>query len=195
MIAWGHGYFGNANGASDGTWLREPTRLDWEQATFPGLARASFESVAAADDGSFVALMTSMFLIALLFESMVFNALAPCKAEETVWTFGSNARGQLGRTTGGNIDSNPGQVNVPKGIASLYAGEDFVIGFLKNGSLIGWGSNSFGVLGRDPATLPSSQQPLLIVGPAPFVAVSVGAQHIVACGEDGGVYTYVGKIT
>jgi hypothetical protein len=65
-----------------------------------------------------------------------------------------------------------------------------VIGLLGNGSLVGWGSNTYGVLGRNPTTNPFSTQPVIIDGPSPFRSVAVGAQHVVACAEDGGTYVW-----
>lgn len=111
-------------------------------------------------------------------------------ASGRVFSFGRNSKGQLGRTTGGIEDILPGIVNAPANLLRVYAGEDFVVGLLKNGSLIGWGSNSNGVLGQTPAALPSVSTPVLIPSSVLFTSVSVGAQHVVACGDDGGVYTW-----
>jgi hypothetical protein len=61
FVGWGIGYFGNPPSSPQGTNLRTPTRIAWDDSLNLGLNSRKFEDVASPDDGSFVILLTSTY--------------------------------------------------------------------------------------------------------------------------------------
>jgi hypothetical protein len=62
LVAWGNSYFGNPPQYPQGTNIRTPTLISWDDVQSPGLSAKKFEDVAAPDDASFVVLLTSALL-------------------------------------------------------------------------------------------------------------------------------------
>lgn len=84
--------------------------------------------------------------------------------EGNVWTWGGyNYYGQLGRETTRdvhNADNNVAKVEGLTGVISLAAGRNHVLAMTQNMTVYGWGDNSHGQLGVDPATTPYSATPI-----------------------------------
>lgn len=84
--------------------------------------------------------------------------------EGNVWTWGvHNYYGQLGRETTRdvhNADNNVAKVEGLTGVISLAAGRNHVLAMTQNMTVYGWGDNSHGQLGVDPATTPYSATPI-----------------------------------
>lgn len=84
--------------------------------------------------------------------------------EGNVWTWsGYNYYGQLGRETTRdvhNADNSVAKVEGLTGVISLAAGRNHVLAMTQNMTVYGWGDNSHGQLGVDPATTPYSATPI-----------------------------------
>jgi alpha-tubulin suppressor-like RCC1 family protein len=73
------------------------------------------------------------------------------KNDGTVWAWGYNSNGQLGNGAFGGSSSTAAQVPGLSGIVAVAAGDDFTLAQKSDGTIVGWGDNSYGVLG-DGAT-------------------------------------------
>ena len=92
-------------------------------------------------------------------------------ADKTVWTWGNNESGQLGRSVG-NIASTPGRVPGLSNIVAIAAGYAFSLAVSSNGEVYAWGDNNFGELGTNSVYLTSSTNPILVAGISDVVWVS-----------------------
>jgi YD repeat-containing protein len=115
------------------------------------------------------------------------------KSDGTVWTFGWNGAGQLGRPTDSkaeNKDFAPGQVVGLSGIIAIAAGEQHTVALKSDGTVWAFGDNSTGQLGR--STQPKSIDPVAtqIPGLSSITAVAVGSEHTIALASDGSVYAF-----
>jgi alpha-tubulin suppressor-like RCC1 family protein len=69
------------------------------------------------------------------------------KSDGTVWTWGNNDQGQLGRTTSQPSDPLPAQLANPTDVVAIAAGWDFSLALTSDGSIWAWGRNVEGQLG------------------------------------------------
>jgi alpha-tubulin suppressor-like RCC1 family protein len=81
------------------------------------------------------------------------------RADKTVWTWGDDSRGELGRTLGGSgcsyDDPLPGQVaasGLSNNVVAIAAGAYFSLAVTSNGQVYAWGDNQLGELGTDGPT-------------------------------------------
>ncbi|HEX8181559.1 MAG TPA: S8 family serine peptidase, partial [Pyrinomonadaceae bacterium] len=74
------------------------------------------------------------------------------KADGTVWTWGANGAGQLGRTTNGGPSVTPTQVPNLAGITAVAAGNQHSVALKNDGTVVTWGDNGFGQLGDGSTT-------------------------------------------
>jgi alpha-tubulin suppressor-like RCC1 family protein len=92
-----------------------------------------------------------------------------------VWAWGDNDDGQLGSTPTGIFTVRPANtVGIGSGITQLSAGGAYVLALKSNGTVLAWGSNSFGQLGIGNTTSP--------VGPVQVAGLTSATQ--VAAGMD-----------
>ncbi len=90
------------------------------------------------------------------------------KRDGSVWTFGSNTYGQLGRATAAfpNINAEPTKVVGLGPVAKISAGFGYVLALLQDGSVYSFGLNNNGQLGRDtsrvvtPSGFPNEYNPV-----------------------------------
>ncbi len=127
-------------------------------------------------------------------------AVAVERTTGSVWTWGANDRGQLGRTTTAAYATTPGQVvgaagaGTLSGIASTAAGGSHVLALRSDGSLLAWGGGATGALGLGTfADAPVPAPVLTPAGTAPLGSIryiSAGAWHSLARTTDGVVLAW-----
>ncbi len=96
----------------------------------------------------------------------------------TATAWGDNEAGQLGS---GNENSGSSNVPVPvqglTGATQISAGNEFALAVVANGTVMGWGDNSFNELAQSngfPGGISNSDVPIAIPGVGPSSAVSAG---------------------
>lgn len=115
--------------------------------------------------------------------------------DETLWSFGVNDEGALGRETAldengdpvKNMDATrPGEVKIPvKGIKQLACTDSASFALIEDGSIYGWGSfrNEHGIFGFSDK-VDRQFKPVKIYTPtgfdAPAVKIAAGGNHVVA---------------
>ncbi|MBA4422270.1 MAG: hypothetical protein C0390_04095 [Syntrophus sp. (in: bacteria)] len=117
-----------------------------------------------------------------------FDHVLSLQNDGTVWTWGSNSKGQLGNGT--TTDSSvPVQVNGVSSIIAIAAGNDFSLA-LRNTlfTIWAWGSNSKGQLGNGTTT--DSATAVNVSGLALVTAIAAGDDHAVSLKSDGTVWTW-----
>jgi hypothetical protein len=118
-----------------------------------------------------------------------FHTLA-LKSDGTVWAWGMNSVGQLGRDRNfGTLPQPLGQVSGLSGVAAVSAGEFFSLALLKDGTVWTWGDNTEGQLGDRTTT--SRSAPGQVNGLTGVVAVAAGQEgHVLAVKSDGTVWSW-----
>ncbi len=115
------------------------------------------------------------------------------KNDGTVWTWGNNTDGQLGRTTtyqchGGPCGDTPGQVPGLSGVTAVAVGNNHTLALKDDGTVWAWGGNGSGKLGD--GTTASSTVPVRVAGLDDVQAIAAGWGHSVALKNDGTVWTW-----
>ena len=107
---------------------------------------------------------------------------AGIQSDGTLWTWGANSAGQLGRST--SPTDQPGSVNGDTDWVSLSAGCWTVFAIKTNGSLYGWGGNGQGQVGNNStANVTAPVQ----IGTG-FSSVSAGRYHTMGITTVGALY-------
>ena len=119
-------------------------------------------------------------------------------SDGSLYSWGWNEHGQLGRDTGGYPyrDGRPGKVTMPAGVAkftqvSTELRHTLALG--SDGNLYSWGENNRGQLGRDTGSALYGNKPGKVTVPtgvAKFTQVSAGYSHSLAIGSDGNLYSW-----
>jgi alpha-tubulin suppressor-like RCC1 family protein len=123
------------------------------------------------------------------------GTFATIDADSNIWTWGAGANGALGN--GSTDDSSypvlvmtagPGNQGVPLlGVSEVACGSSgFCIALARNGTVYGWGSNTFSQLGIAPGG--SSSVAIFIPIAGPIDAIAAGSAHCIAHGSNGNVY-------
>nr|WP_181414121.1 InlB B-repeat-containing protein [Bifidobacterium indicum] len=113
-----------------------------------------------------------------------------------VWTWGSNGKGQLGRTpNSGNPADRPGPAATPTGMTfiAISAGADHSTALDRDGNIWAWGDNQYQQLGRnttDQGTPPAGTPTGVGVPEAAFASVSAGARHSIGLDTNGTAWTW-----
>ena len=100
------------------------------------------------------------------------------RSDGTVWTWGSNASGELGNGYSGGYSPSPIQLGSDTDWATLGAGDAHSVGIKLDGTLWAWGANSSGQIGDGTTTGPRT--PTEIGADTDWDSVSAGSQHTVA---------------
>ena len=115
-----------------------------------------------------------------------------------VWTWGSNGKGQLGRTPdSGNPADRPGPAATPTGMTfiAISAGADHSTALDRDGNIWAWGDNQYQQLGRnttDQETPPAGTPTGVGVPEAAFASVSAGSRHSIGLDANGTAWTWGG---
>ncbi len=115
------------------------------------------------------------------------------KSDGTVWTFGWNIFGQLGRSVAANLegmDPTPAPVGELSGIVAIAASEANTVALKSDGTVWTFGSNASGQLGR--VTDPKSQDPIptQVAGLSGIRGIATGGSHTLALAADGSVFSF-----
>lgn len=118
------------------------------------------------------------------------------RADGSVWAWGADAAGQLGRgTVGGRDDGDPapvvgiGGVGTLSGVDDLACGYDFCLALLA-GEVLAWGGDTFGTLGQGGGTNAARGVPTRVPGLTNVVEVAAGTYHAVARTSNGEIWTW-----
>jgi alpha-tubulin suppressor-like RCC1 family protein len=106
----------------------------------------------------------------------------------TVWSWGSNAFGQLGNgsTTSRN---NPGPSQVQNATA-ISAGAQHSLALAVDGTVTAWGYNNSGQLGNGTNTSTYELPPVKVSGLTGVTAIAAGGYHSLALAADGSVWAW-----
>jgi alpha-tubulin suppressor-like RCC1 family protein len=125
------------------------------------------------------------------------GAIAAVDADGYIWTWGAGANGALGNGFT-NDSSYPVQVlgagsnntaNPLAGITQVACGSSgFCIALARNGTVFGWGSNTFSQLGVAPGGALSIATPIGIAPGGQIDAIAAGSAFCLAHSQDGNVY-------
>jgi hypothetical protein len=107
--------------------------------------------------------------------------------DQRVWSWGANARGQLGRPADAGART-PVPIEGIADVIAVAAGADHVLALRRDGTVLSWGANDHGQLGD--GTLVDRGAPAPVPGLANVVALAAGDEHSVALRADGGVWTW-----
>lgn len=111
------------------------------------------------------------------------------RADGTVWAWGTNVEGQLGRGTAGGIGNAPAQVDGLTGVTAIAAGGRHSVALRSDGTVWSWGSNQRGQVGNGTTGAPVTR-PAQVSGLTGVVAIAAGGFHSVALRSDGTVWTW-----
>jgi len=109
------------------------------------------------------------------------------KADGTVWTWGTNANGQLGDGTTIPKES-PVQVSGLSQVISVNGGWAHTVALKADGTVWTWGENTFGQLGDGTKT--NRNIPTAVNGLSGVVEAKAGVSHTVALKDDGTVWCW-----
>ncbi|HLJ46356.1 MAG TPA: hypothetical protein VKU01_10130 [Bryobacteraceae bacterium] len=110
------------------------------------------------------------------------------KSDGTVWTWGTNDLGQLGRD--GDVSRTPGQVPGLSGIRSVVADMYFTMALKADGSVWTWGGNQHGQVGNGSKNENASPVPTVVRGLPRIVAIAAGGKAAMALDLNGTVWAW-----
>jgi alpha-tubulin suppressor-like RCC1 family protein len=111
------------------------------------------------------------------------------KPDGTVWTWGTNAEGQLGNgSTTPAVRKVPDQVPGLTTVTAIAAGRYHVLALLSDGSVWAWGNNAVGQLGDGSNT--TRRSPVPVNSLSGVTKIAAGTAFSVALKSDGTVYTW-----
>jgi hypothetical protein len=92
------------------------------------------------------------------------------RSDSTVWAWGRNDHGQLGRGTVSDHEATPARVAVLNHVTKISAGGDFGLALRSDGIVFAWGANQVGQLGN--GTTAENHVPVKIVGLSQVTGIS-----------------------
>jgi len=108
----------------------------------------------------------------------------------TVWSWGENTLGQLGRSAGPTTSS-PGRIGSPPNIVQLSTGDNHAAALTSDGRVWTWGYNGGGQLGDPNVTSTYREQPApAVLNGGHIIAVAAGGYHTLALNYDGQVWAW-----
>jgi alpha-tubulin suppressor-like RCC1 family protein len=122
------------------------------------------------------------------------NSGLAVKADGTLWMWGDNSSGQLGRGNNSSVSQNFSPLQVSGSdwtCAGFGSGSVHVVALKANGTLWSWGDNSFGQLGKgNNSILTANYAPVQIGFLQKWVIPAAGYQHSAAVLVDGSLYAW-----
>jgi len=104
------------------------------------------------------------------------------RSDGTVWAWGFNQNGQLGRGTVTDHEATPARVAVLNGVTKISAGRDFALALRSDGIVFAWGHGQRGQLGNGGTA--DSSRPVKIAGLSGVTGISAGAEASLATEND-----------
>jgi alpha-tubulin suppressor-like RCC1 family protein len=116
------------------------------------------------------------------------------KLDGTLWSWGLNTNGQLGKgtTTNNNANGTPVQIGSDSNWISVSAGDNHSLAIKSNGTIWAWGAGSSGRLGVGDTTGRTS--PTQIGSDSNWISVSGGSLHTLAIKSNGTLYAWGSNI-
>ena len=108
------------------------------------------------------------------------------KSDGTVWTWGYDSHGQLGREDDGSLT--PVQVPGLTNVRSVAAGDAYSMALRSDGTVWTWGQNKDGQLGNGGPQ--DSPRPVAVAGIPPVAAIAAGKTHALALHTNGTVWQW-----
>ena len=106
-------------------------------------------------------------------------------------TWGNNASGQLGHSSGTTVVAMPTKVSATDTYDAIAMGGDFTLAIDKSGVVWAWGSNALGQLGYGSSiTAATSRVKVALPAGTSAKAIAAGLSHGIALLSDGRVYTW-----
>jgi alpha-tubulin suppressor-like RCC1 family protein len=105
----------------------------------------------------------------------------------TVWTWGYNASGQLGNGTTSAYSTTPVRVAGLTGVVRIAAGAHHTLALRNDGTVWGWGSNSYG---QTDCSFVASPTPVKVSSLTGVVEISAGTFHSLARKSDGTIWAW-----
>lgn len=115
------------------------------------------------------------------------------KEDGTVWAWGGNVYGQLGRGTFDYTYETPNQVIGLAGVKSIAAGHLFSLALKNDGTVWAWGTNGNGQLGLPIGSPYNSHTPAQVAGLSGITAISAGYNFCLALDTNGDVWAWGGN--
>jgi len=156
----------------------------WGDNAFGQLAEA--ESISSSADPSRV-----RELIRLRGIAAGLNDAYALESNGTVWAWGDNSFGQLGRPpSGSRQDPLPRPIPGISHVIQIAAGANSAYALESNGTVWAWGDNSFGQLGRPPSGSRQDPLPRPIPGISHVIQIAAGANSAYALESNGTVWAW-----
>ncbi len=107
------------------------------------------------------------------------------RSDGTVWAWGRNDRGQLGRGTISSGELVPARVAVLNRVTKISAGRDFALALRSDGIVFAWGANRFGQLGNGAPSYSPVSVPVKVAGLSQVTGISAGSDSALAAEASG----------
>lgn len=111
------------------------------------------------------------------------------KNDSTVWTWGSNADGELGNGSVAGFSNIPVQVGSLTSVVSIARGIQNACALRSDGTVWNWGYNGYGELGNGTVN-GFNNIPVQVSGLTGITAIAGGAYHSLALKKDGTVWAW-----
>jgi alpha-tubulin suppressor-like RCC1 family protein len=119
------------------------------------------------------------------------HLIALC-SDNTIWTAGKNAQGQLGQSGAVSTLNTFQQMNMSYSynFSRVFGGLGFSAALSRDGYVVMWGSNAYGQLAQSAAVTQNSVPTLVTFTSIKVVDICVGSSHVIALGSDGLLYSW-----